>query len=80
MVKAPITPAQAMAHPSVIETINALGAVADEQRKHKERLQSLLSEVTANFTRDDALPDDLLPRIDAELAKPDIAMQTAKGG
>ena len=30
--KAPITSAQAMSHPTVVETINALGAIADEQR------------------------------------------------
>ena len=51
--------------------VYALGAIADEQREHKERLRSLLSEVAANYTRDDDLPDDLLPRIDAALAQPD---------
>jgi hypothetical protein len=31
--KAPITAAQAMAHPAVVETINALAAMANEQRE-----------------------------------------------
>jgi hypothetical protein len=31
--KAPITVAQAMAHPAVVETINALAAMANEQRE-----------------------------------------------
>lgn len=30
--KAQITSAQAMLHPTVVETVNALGAIADEQR------------------------------------------------
>ena len=30
--KAPITSAQAMLHPTVVETINALGTIADEHR------------------------------------------------
>ena len=71
--RAPITSAQAMSHPTVVETINALGAIADEQREHKERFRGLLFEVAANYTRDDDLPDDLLPRIDAALALPDNA-------
>ena len=73
MMRAPITSAQAMSHPTVVETINALGAIADEQREHKERFRGLLFEVAANYTRDDDLPDDLLPRIDAALALPDNA-------
>lgn len=34
----------------------------------RERLQSLLDETRNCFTRDDDLPGDLLPRIDAALA------------
>ena len=30
--KAPITSAQAMSHPTVVETVNALGEIADELR------------------------------------------------
>lgn len=41
--EAPITSAQAMSHPTVVETINALGAIADEQRGHVERLREFLA-------------------------------------
>ena len=36
--KAPITSTQAMAHPAVVETINALGAIADELRAERDAL------------------------------------------
>lgn len=36
--KAPITSAQAMLHPTVVETINALGTIADEHRALTEML------------------------------------------
>ena len=35
----------------------------------RDELLVLLNEVRMNFTRDDDLPDDLLPRIDAAIAK-----------
>lgn len=40
---------------------------AERADGREQRLRALLEEVSANFTRDDDLPDDLLPRIVAEL-------------
>ena len=40
--KAPITSAQAMLHPTVVETVNALGKIADEHRALAEVLVSEL--------------------------------------
>lgn len=40
---------------------------ASNLRGEVERLRALLNEVRCQFTRDDDLPDDLLPRIDAAL-------------
>lgn len=37
--------------------------------KQRDELLALLTEVAGNFTRDDDLPDNLLPRIDAAIAK-----------
>lgn len=37
--------------------------------KQRDELLALLTEVAGNFTRDDDLPDNLLPRIDAAIDK-----------
>jgi hypothetical protein len=50
------------------------GEMANDALCEIDRLRGLLSEVSQNFTRDDDLPDDLLPRIDAALALPDNAI------
>ena len=40
--KSPITSAQAMSHPTVVETVNALAAIAD---KHRELVSMLVCEL-----------------------------------
>ena len=47
----------------------ALQAQRDELQAQRDELLALLDEVRRNFTRDDDLPDDLLPRIDAAIDK-----------
>ena len=46
-------------------------AAAELRRLHEvnQKLVGLLSEVSNNFTREDDLPDELLPRIDDAIAK-----------
>lgn len=39
MTKSPITAAQAMRHPAVVETINTLGQMADELRSKLEKAE-----------------------------------------
>lgn len=60
--KAPITSAQAMSHPAVVETINALGKIADELRAELESDHAEMSQVVAAFQESDAA-------LRAELAK-----------
>lgn len=43
--KAPITSAQAMSHPAVVETINALGQIADELRAERDALKQANSDL-----------------------------------
>lgn len=43
--KAPITTAQAMSHPDVVLTINALGKIADELRAENEKLRGALETI-----------------------------------
>lgn len=48
---------------TLIEILDALEAAQADAARYRE----LLSEVSCNFTRDDDLPDNLLPRIDAAM-------------
>lgn len=48
-----------------IESCNLI----DELQAQRDELLSLLTEVAGNFTRYDDLPDNMLPRIDATIAK-----------
>ena len=43
--KAPITTAQAMSHPDVVQTINTLGKMADELRAELEKHDALRAEI-----------------------------------
>lgn len=57
------------------EEAGALGGLvaicthADDLRIQRDKLLTLLREVSACFTREDDLPDELLPRIDAAIAE-----------
>lgn len=44
-------------------------ALVVQARNERDELLALLTEVAGNFTRDDDLPDNLLPRIDAAIDK-----------
>lgn len=46
-----------------------LDVVRAQSIAQRDELLALLDEVRRNFTRDDDLPDDLLPRIDAAIDK-----------
>lgn len=51
--------------PEIFRQINR----QEELEAQRDDLLALLKEVAGNFTQDDDLPDNLLPRIDAAIAK-----------
>ena len=54
MMKAPITSAQAMLHPTVVETVNAIGAIADEvlairsAARQRDKLRKYIRDTLSN--------------------------------
>lgn len=48
--KAPITTAQAMSHPGVVETINTLGKMADELRTQNQALVEALEDLKRQYS------------------------------
>lgn len=55
-------------HQSTADMLRAFVSERDELASRVRELEDLLGEVSRNFTREDDLPDELLPRIDAALA------------